>query len=335
VYRARRLGRGSGSLLLSAIGGLVALSLAVAAPYEREEGIKLALTDAEGSLVLTNSREGAAILGASGMRPGDQATGSVRIGNAGTVPGALVLQAGAQSDVAGPAGGRLWARMQLAIADTTDAQHPAAVYDGPIHQLGRLALGALSAGQQREFRFVATLPNGNHATDNGYQGASLSALFTWTAEGDAAAAAPTPVPTPAPTAPDPAPVVPSASAPGPVAAPPDPTGDISDTTASSPPSADALLRLPSTRRCVSRRRFIIHLRRKPGVRIRSATVYVNGRTKVKVTGSKRLRAAITLRGLPSGTVKVRIVLTPATGSKLVSTRTYRTCKKKAVRAGKR
>jgi hypothetical protein len=316
VHRARRLRRGSASLLLNAIGGLVALSLAVAAPHEREEGIKLALRDAEGSLVLTNSREGAAILGASGMRPGDQVTGSVRIGNAGTVAAALALQASGQSEVAGVAGGHLWTRLQLAITDVTDAQNPAAVYAGSLTSMGQLALGALPAGQEREYRFVAVLPSSDPATDNSYQGAQLSALFTWTAQGDQAT--PTPTPTPVPTATPPAPP-----------APPDPTGDVRDTTASTSPSADALLTLPSARSCISRRNFTIRLRRKKGVVVRSAIVYVNGRSKVKVTGTKRLRAAINLRGLPSGTVKVRIVLTPAKGRNLVSTRTYRTCKKKA------
>jgi hypothetical protein len=325
VRRARRLRRGSTSLLLSAIGGLVALSLAVAAPHEREEGLKLALRDAEGSLVLTNSREGAAILGASGMSPGDQATGSVRIGNAGTVNAALALQASGQSEVPGVAGGRLWTRMQLAIADMTDAQHPAAVYNGPIQALGQLSLGALPAGQEREFRFVATLPSGDPVTDNLYQGAGVSALFTWTAQGDATTPTPTPTPAPTTTPPAPAPPVPPASAP-PEAEPPDPTGDVRDTTASTSPSADALLRLPSARSCLSGRHFTIHLLRKKGVVIRSAIVYVNGRAKVKVKGKKRLRAAINLRGLPNGTVKVRIVLTPAKGPKLVSTRTYRTCR---------
>ena len=318
MHRARRIRRGTASLALSAIGGLVALSLAVAAPHVPDPGVQLALRDSSGSLTLTNSRGGAAIFSLPGMRPGGQATGSVRIGNAGTVTGALALQASGQSEVAGIAGGRLWTRMQLTIADVTDAQNPAGVYAGPLASMDQLALGALPAGQEREYRFVASMPSGDPATDNGYQGAQLSTLFTWTAEGDETV--PTPTPTPEPTTVPPAPAPP---------APPAPTGDVKDTTASTAPSADALLKLPSTRSCISRRSFTIRLMRKKGVVIRSAIVYVNGRTKVKAQGSRRLRAAINLRGLPSGTVKVRIVLTPAKGRKLVSTRTYRTCKASA------
>jgi hypothetical protein len=318
MRRARRLRRGSASLLLSALGGFVALSLAVAAPHPREEGIKLALSDAQGSLALTNSREGAAILGAAGMHPGEQTVGSVSIGNAGTVPGALVLQASSESETPSPAGGRLWTRMQLAIADITDAQNPTGVYNGPIQSLGQLALGALPAGQQRQFRFVATLPNGDAVTDNAYQGAAVSALFTWTATGDE-------IPTPTPVTPTPAPVVPTPVVPAPA---PTPQSGVKNENASTPPSADKLLKLPSTRNCLSGRSFVIHLFHKKGITIRSAVVMINGKTKVKVKGKKKLRAAINLRGLPSGTVKVKIVLTPAKGPKLVSTRTYKTCKAK-------
>lgn len=321
MARVRRLRRGSASLALSAIGGLVALSLAVAAPHAPEPGVQLALRDTSGSLALTNSKDGVAIFSAPGMRPGGQLSGSVRIGNAGTVTGALALQASGQSEVPGVAGGRLWTSVQLAIADVTDAANPATVYAGSLASMGQLALGALPAGQEREYRFVASMPSGDPVTDNAYQGAQLATVFTWTAQGDAPVEPPTP--TPAPPAPSPPAPAPPAAAPP---APPDPTGDVRDTTASTAPSADALLTLPSARSCISRRRFTIRLRRKQGVVVRSAIVYVNGRSKVKVTGTKRLRAAINLRGLPSGTVKVRIVLTPAKGRKLVSTRTYRTCK---------
>ena len=325
MHRARRLRRGSASLILSALGGFVALSLAVAAPHPREEGIKLALRDAAGSLTLTNSHEGAAILGAAGMRPGDQATGSVRIGNTGTVPGALVLQAGIQSESPSPAGGSLWTRLQVAIADVTDAQHPTGLYNGPIQSLGQLAVGALPAGQEREFRFVATLPNGDPVTDNSYQGAGVSALFTWTATGDEIV---TPTPTPVPPS-----ATPVAPTPVPAPAPaPTPQSEVRDENASTPPSADRLLKLPSSRRCLSGRSFVIHLVHKKGVTIRSAVVFVNGKTKIKVKGKKKLRAAINLRGLPGGIVKVKIVLTPTKGGKLVSTRTYKTCKSKIKKA---
>jgi hypothetical protein len=311
MRRARQLRRGSASLILSALGGFVALSLAVAAPHTaREEGIKLALSDAGGSLTLTNSLEGSAILGAAGMRPGDQTVGSVRIGNSGTVTGALMLQASSQGSTS-PAGGSMWSRLQIAIADTTDAQHPIGLYNGPLESLAQISVGALPAGQQHEFRFIVTLPNGAPVIDNAYQGAGSSILFTWTATGEEPV---TPTPTATPAAPSPTPA-------------PTPQQDVRDDNANSA-SADSLLRLPSSKRCLSARKFTIHLVKKKGTTIKSAVVYVNGKTKVKVKGKKKLRAAINLRGLPAGKVKVKIVLTTTKSKKLVSTRTYKTCKAK-------
>jgi hypothetical protein len=82
-----------------------------------------------------------------------------------------------------------------------------------------------------------------------------------------------------------------------------------------------VLGLPSTRRCVSRRRFTIRLR---GRQLRSARVYVNGR-RVRVLRGRRLRARIDLRGLPKGTVTVRIRAVTRSGRRLSATRRYRTC----------
>ncbi len=82
------------------------------------------------------------------------------------------------------------------------------------------------------------------------------------------------------------------------------------------------LGLPSTRRCASRRNFLIHLRRG----LRSAKVVVNGK-RVHVLHGKRLRARVNLRGLPKGTVKVRIDAVTRGGRRVSATRTYRTCAK--------
>ena len=62
-----------------------------------------------------------------------------------------------------------------------------------------LGVGTLPAGQQRAYRFVATMPSGTG--DNAFQGASLSVGFTWTAVGSGVGTAtPTSTPTATPTA---------------------------------------------------------------------------------------------------------------------------------------
>ncbi len=116
---------------------------------------------------------------------------------------------------------------------------------------------------------------------------------------------------PAPPAPPPGPAV---TAPVPIA-----------TTA--PLRARDVIRFPSTRRCVSRRRFRIRLRRPGGVRLVSARVVLNGK-RLPVLRGRRLTSAIVLRGLPKGRFRVKITVTTSTGKKLTGTRKYRTCTKK-------
>ena len=82
--------------------------------------------------------------------------------------------------------------------------------------------------------------------------------------------------------------------------------------------------LPPTRRCVSRRSFSIHVRAPRGVRLTSATVFVDKR-RVAVRRGKRLTAPVNLKGLPKGRYSVRIVLVLAGGRKVSGTRRYRTC----------
>jgi hypothetical protein len=59
----------------------------------------------------------------------------------------------------------------------------------------------------------------------------------------------------------------------------------------------------------------------------TARVYVNGK-RVKVVRGKRLRAPVTLTGLPQGRFKVRVVSTLRSGRTKVDVRTYRTCVKR-------
>jgi alpha-D-xyloside xylohydrolase len=89
--------------------------------------------------------------------------------------------------------------------------------------------------------------------------------------------------------------------------------------------AGETLGLPSARKCVSRRRFEIRVRRWRGQRLRSARVFVDGRrVKVRRRGG-RLRAIVDLRGKAEGIYRVRIVARTRSGRRVVGSRTYRTC----------
>ena len=93
-----------------------------------------------------------------------------------------------------------------------------------------------------------------------------------------------------------------------------------------------MLRLPSTRRCVSRRRFRIRLRTPRGAKLAKVTVRVNGKL-VRTVRGKRITARVDLRGLPRGRFRVKIEVTTADGRKVTTTRRYRTCTPKR-RAGR-
>jgi hypothetical protein len=304
--------------LLNVALAAVAIALALAAPGEGAARLRLA--SASGSLTLSNSKEDAAIFNAAGMRPGGEASGSVTIGNAGTVGAALSVAPASTQDVPGASGGRLSDRLQLLVLDITDVQAPRTVYSGMLTAMPAVALGALDAGAQRTFLFVAKLLPGTG--DNAYQGAALSTAFTWSATGAPAA---TPTPTPSPTPPPPtATPTPAAPQPPPVVTPP--AGPIGDDPTGSVLGAQ-VFSMPDARRCLSRRKFTITLRRPKGLVFKALTITVNRKTKVKLKGLKarKVKRRISLRGMPKGKVVVKVTAITTTGRKAVTKRTYHTC----------
>jgi hypothetical protein len=96
--------------------------------------------------------------------------------------------------------------------------------------------------------------------------------------------------------------------------------------------------LPSSRRCVSRRNFIIRIKRPGRVRYLAARVTVNGRrtavfikreryltVRGRILQERRLAARVDLRGLPKGTFRVAITAVTTSLRTLRGTRSYRTC----------
>jgi hypothetical protein len=130
---------------------------------------------------------------------------------------------------------------------------------------------------------------------------------------------------PPPPPPPPPPPAPPASRPPPAAPPPAGPG---------PPAPAAItparaFRLPSAKRCVSRRAFTIRIRRLPGVTWASARVRLDGKRVRTVRRRGRITARIDLRGRPRGRFTVRITATTTEGQRVSGQRRYRTC------AGKR
>jgi len=88
--------------------------------------------------------------------------------------------------------------------------------------------------------------------------------------------------------------------------------------------------LSSSRACVSRRAITLHVRRPRGARVRSITLTVNGKRKRTVRGN-RARTTVSLRGLPRGTVRVRVLVHATRHGRRITVRdarTYHTCTRK-------
>ncbi len=286
---------------------VVALALLVATGSSAATP-RIEMAAAQGALTLSNSMEGEAIFRADAMRPGEEVTGTVRISNTGTVVGALSLAtAGGVIEAPGIGGGLLSSRLELRVLDVTNAQRPVSVYAGLLAAMPSVAIGAIAPGEQREFAFVASMPSAG-AADNAFQGAQLSAGFTWTAQGT-----PPAQPTPGAAPPAPAPAVP----------PP-------------PAVGDQVFNMPASKRCVNRYKFRIRIRRPKGVRFKKVTVKVNRRAQVRLAGAKarKLKSVVKLRRLPKGRVVVKVIAVTERGAKLTAKRTYRTCSVKKAKKRK-
>ena len=141
-------------------------------------------TFTSGTLSQSNSKEGAAILTASGMVPGQSTDGTVTIENTGDVSGSFTLSASGLTDNPGPNGGKLSDVLELRIVETGVGGQT--IYDGPFASMPKQSLGSWSAGEEHTYRFTVTFPNGGKPPsettgDNAYQGSSTSITYTWDA----------------------------------------------------------------------------------------------------------------------------------------------------------
>jgi len=82
---------------------------------------------------------------------------------------------------------------------------------------------------------------------------------------------------------------------------------------------------PKSAPCVDRRKFSFRIHQPRRGRVVSVVAYVNGKRVKRVRG--RRVTSVTLKRLPQGAFTVRIVATTSRGSRTVSTRRYRGCKK--------
>lgn len=178
MSRGRMRWRTSRSAVVVAIvGSVVALQPGAARPAPPV--VDAVVVDADGDLDLQNSLGNAPVLSASGLGPGDSATGHVTVTNLGTGSGAFSLKRQTLTDNPGPGGGNFSERLQLAVHDVTNPLSPATVYTGALGAMPEKALGTMGPGQVRIYRFNASFPEDGSA-DNAYAGAATSVGYKWT-----------------------------------------------------------------------------------------------------------------------------------------------------------
>ena len=90
------------------------------------------------------------------------------------------------------------------------------------------------------------------------------------------------------------------------------------------PKVSSLIDRPATKRCVSRRRLGLRVKRSIVGQVRSVTV---SRLRASATAAsrRRLKLPVDLRGLPKGRFKVKLVVVLRDGRTSSDTRRYRTC----------
>jgi spore coat-associated protein N len=124
---------------------------------------------AAGSIQLSSSAPGQAIVAASGMKPGDSRQGTISIGNQGD-PGTVALSA------SGLSGAALAAVIDLTVEDTTGGGS-VQKWSGKLGSFSSVSLGAFAAGATRSYRLTLGWPAASNEAS--LQGASTSLTFNW------------------------------------------------------------------------------------------------------------------------------------------------------------
>lgn len=142
-------------------------------------------TFSSGTLSMSNSKDGAAVLTASGMKPGDTATGTVDIQNTGSLAGTFSLSRSALTDSDGV--NPMSQKLNLVVKDcgdfsagtpTCDAGDPNR-YSGTLAAMtGSNALGTYAANDKHRYEFTVTFDS---SAGSVYQGDSSTATFQWDA----------------------------------------------------------------------------------------------------------------------------------------------------------
>ena len=178
MQRVRQIIRGSGKWPLLACTALASIAIAGAALSGANFATRTSssTTFASGILSMSNPDAGAAILSASGMKPGDTRSGTLTVTNSGSVSGSYSLSASGLVDT--PSTPALSQTLNLTIDDVTTTPSTN-IYTGSLAGFTHASLGTFTPGQARTYRFQIAWPSSS--TNPQLQGAQTSLTFAWNA----------------------------------------------------------------------------------------------------------------------------------------------------------
>lgn len=187
--------------LLAGVIAIVVLALALPRGDEPEEPggaakrPRASAVSSSGSIKRPDSRDGMPVFTAANVGPGTLVEGDVKIANTGSGSGYFSLSQADLTDVPGPNGGVLSQRLRLEIVDRTKPTKPVTVYRGPFARLGVRPIGFISEGDERDYRFTATIPGSSGPAtpvsgEDALKGSATSARFVWSAVQGAAPGTP-------------------------------------------------------------------------------------------------------------------------------------------------
>jgi hypothetical protein len=129
-----------------------------------------------GTVALTDSLAGQAILTSAKLRPGTHAVNTLTITNGGSLPATYTLKGSGISDT--PASPSLSAALTLMIVDQTTSQ---TLYNSTFSGFPGLAtppsLGTIAAGATQTIQFTVAMPS--TPVNSSLQGASTTMTLTW------------------------------------------------------------------------------------------------------------------------------------------------------------
>lgn len=132
-----------------------------------------------GTLSHTNSKDNAALLTVSKIKPGESKSGTVQLTNTGDIDGVFSVARTMVSDSTGPAS-PFAAHLNLKIEDNVTGT---VYYDNLLSAMSStVGAGTITPGSSRTYKFTVTFNDGGpNGADNAFKGASVEANFNWEA----------------------------------------------------------------------------------------------------------------------------------------------------------